>query len=198
MEFSICAIRMKHARRNMQSYREIFMTYRRFSLCFLLLVAPLFLPFQAHALRADIYIAPDIQVLRQTAAMRMLEVLKAQMDGDSAKEKEAIAAAIAAYDSLIDAAPYDLPAHNARGIIKEQMGEGLGAEDLEFVIAHASKRIAVNAQDASSYHARATALRSLKRFEAARADYQEAIRLQPDNRKWGLDLRAMETEVPEE
>jgi len=178
------------------------MTYSRFSLCLLLPAAAFLLPLQAQALRAEtpVAAAPDssVQVLRQTAAMRMLDVMKAQLDGDRAKEKEAAVAAITAYDSLIEAVPEDLPARNARGIIKEQLGTGQGAGDLEFVVARASERITANAQDAPSYHARATALRSLKRFDAARADYQEAIRLQPENRKWGLDLRAMETEAPKE
>jgi len=172
----------------------------------LLLSAALFgfvLPLQPPLLRAESPAVmtgqdPNVQVLRQTAAMRMLDVMKAQLDGDRAKEEAAAAEAIKAYDTLIDAVPEDLSARNARGIIKEQLGTGQGAADLEFVVARASEKITANADDAQAYHARATARRSLKKFAEARADYQEAIRLQPDNRKWGLDLRAMETEAPRE
>ncbi|MDP2205332.1 MAG: tetratricopeptide repeat protein [Alphaproteobacteria bacterium] len=181
------------------------MTRRRLPFC-LLLSAALFgflMPLQVSALRAEspavdpAYYA-SLQALRQTAALRMLDVMKAQLDGDRAKEEAAAVEAIKAYDALIAAVPDDLPAHNARGILKEQLGAGQGAADLEFVVARASVRILADAQDAESYHTRATALRSLKKFAEARADYQEAIRLQPDNRKWGLDLRAMETEAPRE
>lgn len=181
------------------------MPYPRLPLCLFLPVAAavFLLPLQSLPLRAE---SPpvitdqdqNVQVLRQTATMRMLEIMKAQLDGDRAQEVAAAKAAIKAYDDLIEAVPEDLSARNARGIIKEQLGEGLGAADLEFVVARASEKIAVNAKDAQAYHARATAHRSLKKFTEARADYQEAIRLQPENRKWALDLRAMETEVPKE
>jgi tetratricopeptide (TPR) repeat protein len=178
------------------------MTHRRLPLCMLLSAAAagFLLPLQALPLRAEsppVITGQDsnVQVLRQTAAMRMLDVMKAQLDGDRAKEETAAAAAIKAYDDLIEAVPEDLSARNARGIIKEQLGAGQGAADLEYVVARASEKITANAQDAQAYHARATAQRSLKKFPEARADYQEAIRLQPDNRKWGLDLRAMETEA---
>lgn len=174
-------------------------------LCLLLpaIAAGFLLPLQSLPLRAEsppVITGQDqnVQVLRQTAAMRMMEVMKAQLDGDRAQEEAAAAAAIKAYDDLIEAVPEDLSARNARGIIKEQLGAGQGAADLEFVVARASEKITVNAEDAQAYHARATAQRSLKKFPEARADYQEAIRLQPENRKWALDLRAMETEAPKE
>lgn len=140
---------------------------------------------------------PDAKALRQTAVLRLLELMQAELQGTPEQQAAAADRAVAAYDDLIKLLPDDLDAINTRGIVKEKKETGSGAADFNAVIEKASARIKAAAEDADAYHARAGAYRGLKQFDLARKDYQEAIRLKPDNRKWALDLRAMEIEAPD-
>lgn len=140
---------------------------------------------------------PDAKALRQTAALRLLELMQAELQGTPEQQTAAAGRAVTAYDDLIGLLPDDLDAINTRGIVKEKKETGSGAADFNAVIEKANARIKAAAEDADAYHARAGAYRGLKQFDLARKDYQDAIRLKPDNRKWALDLRAMEIEAPD-
>lgn len=139
---------------------------------------------------------PQEKELRRIGVLRVLELMQAELDGTDEQKAAAQARAIAAYDDLLAVVPEDMEALNMRGHIKEKKAAGEGKADFESVIAKAEAALKAAPEDAEAFHARAGAYRGLKQFDLARKDYQEAIRLKPDNRKWSLDLRAMELEVP--
>lgn len=139
----------------------------------------------------------------RTAAMKTAGALTAQLDGDEQKRLESLNAAIASYDAVLTIDPEHIPALKGRGVCKEEIQEGQGKSDLEKVVELSTAAIEKDKSSATAHHNRATALRSLKRFPEARADYQAAIALykRSDNdlmdmkSKWEMDLKAMELEA---
>jgi len=145
----------------------------------------------------------DIRHHLWDATQQMTNALMAKMDGNDTQRLEHLNAAIKSYDAIILIDPSHVAALNGRGLCKEEIQKGLGTSDFENVINLTSSIITNNPDDATAFHDRATAYRSLQKFAEARADYKKAIELyKPEENelmdkkaKWELDLRAMETEA---
>ncbi len=126
------------------------------------------------------------------AAGKTMEVVMAQLDGDSAKLEHAVSEAVALYDQIVAANPANVKAINGRASVKEMQAEGSGADDFKKSIALMTAAVDANDQDADAYYNRAVAYRGLKQYTEARADYQKAIALDPAKTHWVTDLKAME------
>lgn len=173
---------------------------KRFSLSSLVLLFALAFVWAASAgagtlKRAQEQKPPQEKELRRIGVLRVLELMQAELEGTAEQKAAAQARAVAAYDDLLAMVPDDMAALNMRGSIKEKISAGAGKADFESVIAKAEVALKAAPEEAEVFHARAGAYRGLKQFELARKDYQEAIRLKPDSRKWAADLRAMELEA---
>lgn len=143
------------------------------------------------------------QALLMTATLKMNDALIAKLNGDAEKRLASLKAAIEAYDGIIADNPEHIVALHGRGLCKEEIATGEGAADLETVVTLTTAQITQNPTDAAAYHARAKALRSLKRFDAAISDYKRAIEtytptgqeLMDVRKKWEMDLKATEIEA---
>ena len=147
--------------------------------------------------------AEQIKEHMWTATKEMSNALMAQVEGNEEKRKESLNSAIFSYDAILKLNPDHVEALNGRGICKEEIKEDSGADDLQKAIDISTSIILNDSSNANAFHDRATAFRSLKKFDEARADYNKAIDLyKPDEKslidlksKWKLDLRAMELEA---
>ncbi len=143
----------------------------------------------------------DIELLSK-ATLLMAEALSMQAQGDFKQMEVKLQAAIEVYNQILQTSPDDIDSLNSRGLCKEILVKDSGKPDLERVIDLASEGIRVNPGDAKAFHSRAKAYRTLKQFDQARQDYQQAIKLYEPGpneiidlkKKWETDLRAMEIE----
>ncbi len=129
------------------------------------------------------------------AAMKAVEGNLALMKGDTETGNKALNEAIAGYTALLEAEPKNTRALSGRGMTRNLLQEGSGKDDLMRVVFLTTDLIVRDGKNAEAYHARAVAYRALDDYEAARKDYQTAIKLKPERSNWPLDLRAMEAEV---
>lgn len=159
-----------------------------------LIFSTLFLISPANA--TDIQDAKKAEMkLMMDASGKMVDVLNAQLDGDTAQLEKAAAEAISIYDKVISVNPASVQAFNARGTVKNTVRKGDGDADFMKSIEIANATLSQKADDTFALHGRAVAYRGLRKFDEARADYKKAIQLNPAMAHWATELKAMETEV---
>lgn len=126
------------------------------------------------------------------AAGKRVEILRAQLDGDEQKVEKSVSELIAIYDVILTENPSNIKAINGRASARELLAEGSGEPDYRKALNLMTLAVAENNQDARAYFNRAVAYRGLKMYPEARADYQKAIALDPNQLHWGTELKAME------
>ena len=143
----------------------------------------LVLPILLFATPANAADAPDAKSaetkLLMDATDKLTDVIKAQLDGDTAKLEKTAAEAISIYDQIIVMNPANFKAINTRGNLKDTVLKGSGDADFIKAIEITNAALSANANDANAYYGRAVAERGLKKFDEARADYKKAIELNP-------------------
>lgn len=129
------------------------------------------------------------------ASGKMVDIIRAQLSGDTAKLEKAANEAITIYNTVLTSNPSYLKAINGRGTVRENVKIGSGAEDFKNAIVLASKLIDNNPKDAGVLHDRAASYRGLKMYDKAREDYKSAIAADPSKYWWATELKAMEVEA---
>lgn len=158
-----------------------------------LCVAALFIPTKTQA--NDSETRPPLKNITLEASMKTMEAIAIGIKGDHKQEEILLNEALEIYNKGLDKEPENLHLLKGRGLVKDHMEEGSGDDDLNKVIDIATKKIEDDPKHAYSYYHRASAYRSLKKFDKARDDYKKAIELRPDKENWPIDLKAMELQA---
>lgn len=146
--------------------------------------------------------AASIPDAKKQEGLRMLEasgkimtILGAQMDGDTALLEKTANEAVAIYDQILAENPVNVKALNARATVKDTVTKGAGDPDFNKAIEITSASVTTDDKNAEAFHDRAAAYRGLKKFDLARTDYQKAIALDPSKAHWVTELKAMEIDA---
>lgn len=157
----------------------------------------------AFASGADSQLVPDMSTPfarpaeaqeKMDAAMGIIEGIQADAAGDYTGAKAAYQKALSAYDSMLLRDPENLEALNGRALVRDKLGQPGAVIDAERVIEIATRKLQSEPNNAELYQARATAYRTMERYDDATQDYEKAIALSPEPSQWELDLRTMQEE----
>ena len=139
-------------------------------------------------------LSKEMQLMLQAAA-KVTDVLMAQLDGNAEKTKNAATEAIELYNQVLAENPENVKAINARAAVQDIVANGQGTADYNKAIEISTASLSKNPNDADAYYNRATAYRGLKSYDKARADYEQAIKLNPQRTDWQTALKAMNVEA---
>lgn len=118
----------------------------------------------------------------------MLEASKKAMERD-------FRSAEALYSQAIAINPSSVRAYLQRGTVRREMGDVQGsARDAQQAASLAEANLSRDPGKGKWYYFRGSAYRLLRRYDLARADIEQALRLDPDESGWRTDLLAIALE----